>query len=409
MTTAQSTARGRARIALAAALLNTPDWLTTAAPPAAKDYALQEAQEAAWLPEQLAFVVGSRSAIESAAGGNGSWTVGVKYGALVQHSAMAGQIKALYKKAGLSLSADERRLTNHADIRPDRAALKRLTRTSTVSGHLDVPELTLHTISDQLAPVSYENYYRGLVDTPAVEPCSGRATFRPSGTATSRPRNWSPASTPCNDGSRPGTGDAPPPRRTSTQRPPPPATGPARSSPTARRRSSMPATTPAERVRPAPTRTALPVTSRVRRSSARPGRAGDRNEESDDTRERNHLFEPITSAACCVRRTSCRPGPIAPPAPFPPSNCGRSRTPPSSTWSRCRRTSACNPPPTASSGARPGTWTSSTNCAGYIAPTARSRSISATRPATSTFVPPLSPSTTRFSWTTRSSPMTSPS
>jgi pimeloyl-ACP methyl ester carboxylesterase len=164
VTTAQSTARGRARIALAAALLNTPDWLTTTAPPTAKDYALQEAQEAAWLPEQLAFVVGSRSAIESAAGGNGSWTVGVKYGALVENSAMAAQIKALYRKAGLSLSADERRLTNHANIRPDRAAVKRLTRTSTVSGHLDVPELDLHTISDQLAPISYENYYRGLVD-----------------------------------------------------------------------------------------------------------------------------------------------------------------------------------------------------------------------------------------------------
>jgi hypothetical protein len=164
VTKAQGTARGRARIALAAALLNTPDWLDTTAPPARKNYALLEAQEAAWLPQQLAFVVGSRSAIESAAGGNGSWTVGVKYGTLVQHSAMAAQIKALYRTAGLSLTADERRLTNHADIYPDRAAVKTLTRTSTVTGHLDVPELNLHTISDQLAPIAYENYYRGLVD-----------------------------------------------------------------------------------------------------------------------------------------------------------------------------------------------------------------------------------------------------
>lgn len=164
VTKAQGTARGRARIALAAALLNTPDWLDTKAPPAPKNYALQEAQEAAWLPEQLAFVVGSRSAIESAAGGNSSWTVGVNYGALVRRSAMAGQIAALYRVAGLSLTADERRLTNHAYIYPDRGALKTLTRTSTVTGHLDVPELDLHTISDQLAPISYENYYRGLVN-----------------------------------------------------------------------------------------------------------------------------------------------------------------------------------------------------------------------------------------------------
>lgn len=158
---AQRTPAGRARIALAAALLNTPDWQTGTAPP--RDYAEQERQEAAWLPEQLAFVIGARPSIEAAAGGNGSWTAGVDYGRLVRGSAFHRQIAALYRKAGLRLGADVRDLTGHADIRPDRSALRTLTRTSTVTGHLDVPELDLHTISDQLSPIAFENWYAGQV------------------------------------------------------------------------------------------------------------------------------------------------------------------------------------------------------------------------------------------------------
>jgi hypothetical protein len=56
-----------------------------------------------------------------------------------------------------------RNLTAHADIYPDVRAVRTLTRTSTVSGHLDVPELDLHTISDQLSPIAYENWYREQV------------------------------------------------------------------------------------------------------------------------------------------------------------------------------------------------------------------------------------------------------
>lgn len=158
---AQATAAGRARIALAAALLNTPDWISGAAPP--RDYADQEAQEAAWLPQQLAFVISARPSIEQAAGGNSSWTVGVDYARLVDRSAFHGQIAALYRQAGLSLAADEHDLTRHADIRPDLRALWNLTRTSTLTGRLDVPELDLHTISDQLSPIAWENLYRQQV------------------------------------------------------------------------------------------------------------------------------------------------------------------------------------------------------------------------------------------------------
>ncbi len=66
-------------------------------------------------------------------------------------------------------------------------------------------------------------------------------------------------------------------------------------------------------------------------------------------------------------------------------------------------------PPTASSGARPGTWTSSTSCTASAAPTSRSRCTSATRRATSTSPRPRSRSTARSGWTGRSSAPTSSS
>jgi hypothetical protein len=160
---AQATAAGRARIALAAALLNTPDWITGANPP--RSPADTEAQEAQWLQQQLAFVIGARSSIEQAVGGNASWNVGVDYGSLVHRSAKYRQIRALYRSAGLNLRADENRLTAHADIHPDVPAVRKLTATAVPSGHLSVPELTLHTISDQLAPLAYENWYRAQVQS----------------------------------------------------------------------------------------------------------------------------------------------------------------------------------------------------------------------------------------------------
>lgn len=159
---AQNSASGRARTALAAALLQTPDWISGDAPPT--DYLAQEAQEASWLPGQLGFVISGRPTIEQAAGGNASWNVGVDYAALIRRSEHFGQVAALYRSAGLDLRADLATLTRNADIAPNAKALKTLTKTSTVTGKLAIPELTMHTISDQLAPISYENWYRKLVD-----------------------------------------------------------------------------------------------------------------------------------------------------------------------------------------------------------------------------------------------------
>ena len=55
-------------------------------------------------------------------------------------------------------------LTRNADIKADPGALRSLDRSSVPTGRLQVPELDMHTISDQLVPVQQENYYRHTVD-----------------------------------------------------------------------------------------------------------------------------------------------------------------------------------------------------------------------------------------------------
>jgi len=161
---AQSTAAGRARIALAAALLNEPTWYSGAAPPAPTDYAAQEQQQADELSNfVLPFIVSARYQIELAAGGNSSFTQGVNYSRILRRSSYLPEVKALYGAAGLSLGHDLSTLTRHADVTADPRAIAILARTSMVTGHLSVPELDIHTIDDQLVPIQQENWYRQRV------------------------------------------------------------------------------------------------------------------------------------------------------------------------------------------------------------------------------------------------------
>jgi GH15 family glucan-1,4-alpha-glucosidase len=72
-------------------------------------------------------------------------------------------VAALYRAAGLSVRGDLNTLTQHADITADPGAVLSLEQTSVPSGYLAVPELDLHTISDQLVPVQQENFYASRV------------------------------------------------------------------------------------------------------------------------------------------------------------------------------------------------------------------------------------------------------
>ena len=78
---AQQTPQGRARLALIAALGDTPGWFTPLSPePAATDYAAQEANQFLWETQvTFPFIFAFRAELEARAGGNPSWNTGVNY------------------------------------------------------------------------------------------------------------------------------------------------------------------------------------------------------------------------------------------------------------------------------------------------------------------------------------------
>jgi hypothetical protein len=162
---AQTSARGRARLALAMAFLNVTDWDPTApAPPAPNDYdAVEAAQYGAEFGFPafpiIPFTVTGRQQIELAAGGNVSWTKGVDFARELRGSPYLAEVKALYREAGLDLRAELRDLTQHADITADPQAVAWLQRTSVPTGRPQVPVLTMHTIGDNLVPVTGESQY----------------------------------------------------------------------------------------------------------------------------------------------------------------------------------------------------------------------------------------------------------
>ncbi len=113
---AQQTAPGRARLALVAALGDTPGWFTPLSPePAATDYATQEQNQFLWDTNvTFPFVLAFRAELEARAGGNVSWNTGVNYFTDLAKSVDLQEVTALYQAAGLSLTKD----LLHAEQRP---------------------------------------------------------------------------------------------------------------------------------------------------------------------------------------------------------------------------------------------------------------------------------------------------
>jgi hypothetical protein len=164
---AQATPAGRARLALAMALMNVSTWAPGEPMPTPHDFAAQEQQQYqvqfGGAFTTMDFVESGRPWIEQAAGGNGSWTAGVDYMRLLAQSPYAGEVRSLYRDARLDLATDLSALTAGADIHADAPAIQWLEQTSVPTGRLQVPELDLHTISDQLVPVQQENAYARVV------------------------------------------------------------------------------------------------------------------------------------------------------------------------------------------------------------------------------------------------------
>jgi hypothetical protein len=153
VTAAQATPQGRARIALAAALFNVSGGAGT--PAAQQERQFQQLVAGGALQR---YVTG-RQQIELSAGGNSAWNRGVDYRALLAGSTRSGQVRALYRDAGLDLRADLNRLTATADITADPWAVADLRRSSMPNGALRVPHLTIHTLVDELVPAEHSEWY----------------------------------------------------------------------------------------------------------------------------------------------------------------------------------------------------------------------------------------------------------
>ena len=153
---AQQTPEGRARLSLVFALLNVVPMAPGMPPPSPGDAVAVEAAQYASAVQSfpvLNFVQFGRYWIELAAGGNASWTRGEDFASLLAHSPYHDVVRELYGDAGLDLKADLATLNAGADIAADPDAIASLQRTSVPTGHLEVPNLTLHTIADPLVPV----------------------------------------------------------------------------------------------------------------------------------------------------------------------------------------------------------------------------------------------------------------
>ncbi|HEY8599211.1 MAG TPA: hypothetical protein VIL85_12315 [Thermomicrobiales bacterium] len=163
---AQGTPQGRARLALAAAFNQVPDWYDPAtARPAATDYAARQRNQAAWLANPaLPFAFGLRAEMEARAGGNPSFNVGVNYRELFARSADRDLVEALYAESGLDLAADLAAIDAAPRIAADPQALDYLQRYITFNGKLAVPVLTLHTLADGLVAAEGETAYRDVVN-----------------------------------------------------------------------------------------------------------------------------------------------------------------------------------------------------------------------------------------------------
>lgn len=156
---AQASPEGRARSALITALFQAPAWAPGQPKPADGDIEAQQVGRYQNLRAILPFILAGRYDMEQSAGGNPSWNEGVNYGRQLAESGLLADVARLYRRAGVDLHAELRLLTRTANVTADPAAHRWMLETSTLSGRLDMPVLTLHTTDDGLVPVQHEEEY----------------------------------------------------------------------------------------------------------------------------------------------------------------------------------------------------------------------------------------------------------
>ncbi|MDF3145433.1 MULTISPECIES: alpha/beta fold hydrolase [unclassified Streptomyces] len=183
---AQDTASGRARIALAAALHNIPGWNDPSQTrPGPTDWDAQQANQFQAVMGLVKFPAFSwRQEAESRVGGNMSWNTGVDYTAMLHRSPLYKEVSELYVKAGLSLTKDLATLNGAPRIAADTKAVDRMALTSSFTGRLAKPQLTVHTTGDGLIPVQSASAYRRAVTAAGATPLLRQAFVENAGHCT---------------------------------------------------------------------------------------------------------------------------------------------------------------------------------------------------------------------------------
>ena len=181
LSAAQQTPQGRARIALAEAMVNTPDiyaLTTNGTFPPTTSYDLREANQYQWAINygiyqdegrgELEHLVGDwNSSTGTVTNGNVSWNSGVDYSLQLQRSRNADEVSALYAKAGISLQADLQALAQAQKITADPGAVNRsYSVLPTYSGRNGgIPVLTVTTTGDGLTGPDSDSSYATLASS----------------------------------------------------------------------------------------------------------------------------------------------------------------------------------------------------------------------------------------------------
>ena len=189
ITGALRTPAGRARLALAAAMFDLPPWFDPRRPEPSPVHLDQRAASlASWLGLGLAIGASyGKTDLEQRAGGNPSWNTEVNYASELARSADHADVVALYRSAGLDLTADLATLNRAPRIHADPSAAAYLHATSDLTGHLRVPVLTLHAIGDGDVVIENEQAYAQLTSQAQTTPLlrqlyigrAGHCTFTP--------------------------------------------------------------------------------------------------------------------------------------------------------------------------------------------------------------------------------------
>ncbi len=191
---AMSTPQGRARVAMVAAMGDTPGWINPFGPePAATDYASRLQSQFLWFQNvTFPFAFALRAELEARAGGNPSWNTGVNYSRQLDRSINKAEVQALYAAAGLDLNTDLKALADAPRVAAKESASDYLVDNIAFTGALNIPVLTIHTTGDGLVPVENEQAYAKAVSDAGYDHLlrqafihrAGHCTFTPAETIT---------------------------------------------------------------------------------------------------------------------------------------------------------------------------------------------------------------------------------